>query len=80
LDGIYGKMPDPGKAHASTLGRVDAFVEEVRAQLRSVFAHRRVIFAGGVAASAVQPIDQLRTLGAGPFLVLSTGAGTVAQP
>jgi hypothetical protein len=60
--------------------RVDTFVEQVRDQLGAVFAGRPVIFAGGVAASAVQPIEQLRALGAGPFLVLCTGAGTGPQP
>jgi hypothetical protein len=80
MDGVHGENARDAGDASFYARRVDGFVEEVREQLRSVFAHRRVIFAGGVAASAVQPIEQLRALGAGPFLVLSTGAGTGSQP
>ncbi len=52
----------------------------VRTQLRSVFAGRSVVIAGGVAASATARIAQLRELGAERFLVVATGPGTGPQP
>jgi hypothetical protein len=54
--------------------------DDVRSQLRSVFAGRSVILAGGVAAAAVRPVEQLRALGATRFLVVAAGAGTGRPP
>jgi hypothetical protein len=59
---------------------MEALLDHVRSQLRAVFAGRSVILAGGVAASAVQPVDRLRGLGAERFLVASSGAGTGGRP
>ncbi|MDP9333142.1 MAG: hypothetical protein M3Q30_07520, partial [Actinomycetota bacterium] len=59
---------------------MEALLDHVRSQLRAVFAGRSVILAGGVAASAVQPVDQLRGLGAERFLVVSSGTGTGRGP
>ncbi len=53
---------------------------DARTQLNQVFAGRPVILAGGVAAAATQPIEQLRGLGATRFLVLATGDGTGVLP
>ena len=59
---------------------MDVLVEDVRAQLRAVFASRPVILAGGMAATAAQPVEQLRELGATRFLVVSSGVGTGERP
>jgi hypothetical protein len=59
---------------------MDALHDLVRAQLRSVFAGRSVIIAGGMAVAAVKPVDHLRRLGATRFLVIASGAGTGLIP
>ena len=57
-----------------------ALLDQVRTQLGAAFAGRAVILAGGVAAAASQPVDQLRGLGGERFLIASSGAGTGGGP
>ena len=57
-----------------------ALLDQVRTQLGAAFAGRAVILAGGVAAAASQPVDQLRGLGAERFLIASSGAGSGGGP
>src|SRR4051812_47995661 len=59
---------------------MDALHDLVRAQLRSVFAGRSVIIAGGMAVGAVKPVEHLRRFGATRFLVIASGAGTGLIP
>ncbi len=59
---------------------MEELLESVRSQLRTVFSGRAVVLAGGVAAFAMSPIEELRRLGAERFLVLATGPGTGSQP
>src|SRR5260370_42599907 len=64
----------------SYAGAMEALLDHVRSQLGAAFAGRSVILAGGVAATASQPVDQLRRLGAERFLIASSGAGTGGGP
>src|SRR5438105_9231249 len=59
---------------------MEALLDHVRTQLGAACAGRAVILAGGVAAAASQPVDQLRGLGAERFLIASSGAGTGGGP
>jgi hypothetical protein len=59
---------------------MEALIDGVRSRLRAIFAGRSVILAGGVAAAASQPVDQLRGFGVERFLVATSGAGTGARP
>jgi hypothetical protein len=59
---------------------MEALVARVQTVLRSVFAGRSVILAGGSAVGAARSIDQLRRLGVPRFLVVASGLGTGVLP
>jgi hypothetical protein len=59
---------------------MEELLAHAQSQLRSAFAGRSVILAGGMAVGAARSIDQLRRLGAERFLVVASGAGTGALP
>jgi hypothetical protein len=59
---------------------MEELVAQVQSRLRSVFAGRSVILAGGSAVGAARSIDQLRRLGVPRFLVVASGLGTGVLP
>jgi hypothetical protein len=59
---------------------MEELVAQVQSRLRSVFAGRPVIIAGGMAVGAARSIDQLRRLGVPRFLVVASGLGTGVLP
>jgi hypothetical protein len=71
---------DARAADRSYARRMDEVLAGVRRRLRAIYANRSVILAGGPAAGALRPIEQLRELGVSRFLVAASSPGTGEQP